>query len=101
MIPRAQLSKLVGIIAAMIVVVLLNVLAARRYTRWDWTSNKRYSLSPATVQTLRDLPETIEVWVLVGPADPLQQSVKHLLVAYQAETTKLDVRYVDPDRDAG
>ena len=61
MIPRAQLSKLVGIIAAMIVVVLLNVLAARRYTRWDWTSNKRYSLSPATVQTLRDLPETIEI----------------------------------------
>ena len=33
-------------------------------------------------------------------ADPLEQSVKQLLVAYQAETTKLDVHYVDPDRDA-
>ena len=36
-----------------IVVVLVNVVSVRRYTRWDWTSNQRYSLSPATVDTLR------------------------------------------------
>ncbi|MBS2017893.1 MAG: GldG family protein [Deltaproteobacteria bacterium] len=95
----AQLSQLVGVVAAMAVVVLLNVVASRRYTRWDWTSNKRYTLSPATVQTLRDLPDTVQIWVLAGAADPIEQSVKQLLVAYQAETTKLDVHYVDPDRD--
>ncbi|MBX3215116.1 MAG: GldG family protein [Labilithrix sp.] len=95
----AQASVLVGIALAMIVVVLVNVAATRRFTRWDWTSNKRYSLTPATVQTLRELPETIQIWVLLGPADPLEQSVKQLLVSYQAETTKLDIRYVDPDRD--
>jgi len=98
-IDAAQASQLVGIVAAMIVVVLVNVVAARRYTRWDWTQNKRYSLSPATVQTLHDLPDGVQVWVLLGPADPLEQSVKQLLVAYQAETTKLDVHYVDPDKD--
>jgi hypothetical protein len=95
----AQLSQLVGVIAAMVVVVLVNVLAAGRYTRWDWTSNKRYTLSTATVQTLHDLPDTVQVWVLLGGADPLEQSVKQLLVAYQAETTKLDVHFIDPDRD--
>ena len=95
----AQASALVGLVAAMIVAVLVNVVAARRYTRWDWTSNKRYTLSPATVQTLRDLPDTVQIWVLLGSSDPLEQSVKQLLVAYAAETTKLDVHYVDPDRD--
>lgn len=95
----AQLSQLVAIALAMIVVVLANVLVARRFTRWDWTTNQRYSLSPATVETLRGLTEPVQVWVLLGPADPLEQSVKQLLVAYQAETTKLDIRYVDPDRD--
>ncbi len=95
----AHASVLVGIALAMIVVVLLNVASTRRFTRWDWTSNKRYSLTPATVQTLHDLPGTIEVWVLLGPADPLEQSVKQLLVAYQAETSKIDVHYIDPDRD--
>lgn len=94
-----HVSQLVGVVAAMAVVVLLNVVAARRYTRWDWTENKRYSLSPATVQTLHELPETVQVWVLLGTADPLEQSVKQLLVAYQGETTKLEIHYVDPDRD--
>lgn len=95
----SQVSQLVGIVAAMAVVVLLNVIVGRRYTRWDWTANQRYSLSAATVQTLRDLPDTVQIWVLLGSADPLEQSVKQLLVAYQGETTKLDVHYVDPDRD--
>ena len=94
-----HLSQLVGVVAAMAVVVLLNVAVARRFTRWDWTASKRYSLSPATVQTLHDLPEPVQVWVLLGTADPLEQSVKQLLVAYQGETTKLDIHYVDPDRD--
>ena len=92
-------SQLLGVFAAIVVVVLLNVAVARRFTRWDWTASKRYSLSPATVQTLHDLPEPVQVWVLIGTADPLEQSVKQLLVAYQGETTKLDIRYVDPDRD--
>lgn len=95
----AQISQLVGILAAVVVVVLANVIVATRYSRWDWTSNKRYSLSAATLETLHTLPDGIQVWVLLGPADPLEQSVKQLLVAYQAETTKLDIHYVDPDRD--
>lgn len=95
----AQVSQLISVAIAMIVVVLLNVVSVRRYTRWDWTSNQRYSLSPATVDTLRQLPETIQIWVLLGGADPMEQSVKQLLVAYGAETQKLDVHYVDPDRD--
>ncbi|MDB4998054.1 MAG: Mucin 2 precursor [Myxococcaceae bacterium] len=95
----SHLSKLVGVVAAMAVIVLLNVVSARRFTRWDWTANKRYTLSTATTQTLHDLPDAVQVWVLLGGADPLEQSVKQLLVAYQAETTKLDIHYIDPDRD--
>lgn len=98
-IDATQASQLLGVIAAMAVVVLVNVILARRYTRWDWTGNKRYTLSTATVQTLHDLPDTTEIWVLLGQADPLEQSVKQMLVAYQAETKKLEVHYVDPERD--
>lgn len=94
-----QISQIVGVAVAMVVAVLVNVVAARHYKRWDATSNKRYSLTPATVETLRSLSDTVHVWVLLGSADPLQQSVRQILVAYGAETTKLDVHYVDPDRD--
>jgi hypothetical protein len=96
----SQLSALVGLVAAAFIAVVLNVVGARHFRRWDWTRGQLYSLSPATLATLRDLPDTIEIWVLLGGQDPLLGSVKQLLVSYAAETTKLDVHYVDPDRDA-
>lgn len=95
-----QLIPLVGLAAAMFVAVVVNVLAARHFRRWDWTRGQRYSLSPATIETLHDLPDSVQIWVLLGGSDPLQLSVKQLLVAYSAETTKLDIHYVDPDKDA-
>ena len=95
----AQASVLLGVLLAMVVAVLGNVAVGRHYTRFDWTTNKRFTLTPATLETLRSLPGTVHVWVLLGSADPLEQSVKQLLVAYQAETTKLEIHYVDPDRD--
>jgi len=96
----AQLIPLVGLAAGMFVVVIVNVLAARHFRRWDWTRGQRYSLSPATEQTLHELPGTVEIWVLMGGGDPLLLSVKQLLVAYAGETSKLDVHFIDPDRDA-
>lgn len=33
----AHASQLVGIVAAVVVAVLLNIVAGRRFTRWDWT----------------------------------------------------------------
>jgi len=95
-----QVSALVGLVAAAFIAVVLNVLGARHFRRWDWTRGQLYSLSPATLATLHDLPEPVEIWVLLGSQDPLLGSVKQLLVSYAAETTKLDVHYVDPDRDA-
>jgi hypothetical protein len=96
----SQLIPLAGLAAAMFVAVVINVLAARHFRRWDWTRGHLYSLSAPTLETLHDLPDTVQVWVLMGGSDPLELSVKQLLVAYQAETPKLDVHYVDPDKDA-
>ncbi len=91
--------SLAGVVAAMLLGLVVNLLATRHYTRWDWTTSKRYTLTAATITTLHDLPDTVEMWVMLGSADPLAQSVKQLLVAYSAETQKLDIHYVDPDRD--
>ena len=95
----AQFASLAGVIAAFVVAMLVNVLASRRYTRWDWTTAHRYSLSAATKTTLKELGSPVDVWVLMGGADPLEQSVKQLLVSYEAETSQLHIHYVDPDRD--
>ncbi len=94
-----RLMSLVGIVAAMVLGVVVNVVVARHYKRWDWTKAKRYTLSAATLATLHELQEPVDLWLLMGSADPLEQSVKQTLVAYAAETDRLHVHYIDPDRD--
>jgi hypothetical protein len=79
--------------------VTSNVLVARFYERWDWTSSGIYTLSQATRETLHGLREPIDIVVFLGRSDPLTVSVRHMLTAYGAETTKLQARFVDPDRD--
>jgi hypothetical protein len=95
----AQAVSLVGVAAAMVLAVVVNVIVARHYRRWDWTKSQRYTLSAATLATLHDLQEPVDLWLLMGSADPLEQGVKQTLVAYQAETDKLHVHLIDPDRD--
>ncbi len=94
-----EVGKLVGLVAAAVLGVLVNVYAARHYTRWDVTESHRYTLSDATKRTLHDLPGPVEVWVILGGAEPLRQTLAQLLVAYSAESGHLAVHYVDPDRD--
>jgi hypothetical protein len=101
----AQALQVAGLVAAMILAAVVNVLASRHFTRWDWTTAHRWTLSPATIETLRSLDQPaqtvqpVEVWAIAGQGDSFQPSLQQLLVAYQAETSHLVVRWIDPDRD--
>jgi hypothetical protein len=93
-----RLSAAGGVAAAVIVAVLVNILAARHYRRWDWTAVGLYSLSPVTEQTLSGLTDRVEIYVLLSDSDPLTLTLRHLLEAYRAVSGKLDVTFIDPDR---
>jgi len=95
-----KISASVGVVAAMVLALLVNVLVSRHYRRWDWTRGGLYTLSDATTQTLRGLEEPIHVYVLLSEGDPLALAVRHLLEAYRGETARLVVDFVDPDRRA-
>ncbi len=88
-----------GVLAAVLIAIVVNVLVARFYKRWDWTSAGLYTLSGATRETLAALTEPVEVVVFLSASDPMTVSVRHMLTAYGAETTQLRPRYVDPDRN--
>ena len=91
-------SAALGVLAAFGLAILVNVIVARSYKRWDWTSSHLYTLSEPTKKTLHDLQEPVQINVLLSSSDPLETSVRHLLDAYGAETDKLEIRYLDPDR---
>lgn len=94
----ARVMPVLGLVGAALLLVNLNVLGARFYKRWDFTSDRLYTLSQPTRELLASLHEPIDVSVLLSKSDPLSVSVRHMLDAYGAETQKLRVRYVDPDR---
>jgi hypothetical protein len=94
-----QATQLAGVVAAVVLAFLVNMLAARHFTRWDWTVDKRWSLSPATLETLRTLEQPVEIWAIAGASDPLEPSLKELLASYRAASSRVDVRWIDPDRD--
>jgi hypothetical protein len=94
-----QVVQLAGVVAAVVLAFVVNMLADRHFTRWDWTRDRRWSLSPATVETLHSLEQPVEVWAITGSGDALQQSLKELLASYQAASSRLEVHWIDPDRD--
>lgn len=96
-----KVSASLSIVLAMVLGMLVNVLVARHYRRWDVTRGGLYTLSEATLATLanlRDQPEKVKIYVLLPGGEPLTLSVQHLLDGYVAETSKIEVELVDPDR---
>ncbi len=87
----------VGVLAAAVVAVNVNVLVARFYQRWDLTSDRLYTLSPATERTLRALSAPVEVSVLLGRGDPLLPSLRKLLAGYTAVSSQLKLKFLDPE----
>jgi hypothetical protein len=96
----SQALQLLGIVAAVVLGAVVDVLGARHFARWDWTQDKRWSLSPATLETLQALDRSVDVWAISGPGDPLEPSLRQLLTAYRGASSRVDVHWIDPDRDA-
>ncbi len=91
--------SVVGLFAAVVATICLNVLAVRFDQRFDLTSDRRYTLSPVTLETVRALDEAVTVHVLLGRGDPVAPTVRELLAEYAAASRRLHVEWCDPDRD--
>lgn len=88
-----------GVLAAGVLAVQANVLVARHYARWDFTSHGAYTLSQPTRDLLASLTTPVEITVLLSRSDRLIVDTRHMLDAYRAEFPDLRVRYVDPDAE--
>jgi hypothetical protein len=88
-----------AVFAAGLLLAEVNMLSARHYVRIDASDGQRYTLSEPTRRIVQGLSEPVEVLVLLGSSDPLLGEMRQLLTAYQALSSQLVVKYIDPDRD--
>lgn len=75
-----------------------NYIAARHYTRWDMTSARRFTLSSRSKEIARGLHAPTELFVLLTRDEEHYAEVSELAERYAAESRRLVVHYIDPDR---
>lgn len=92
-------DAVIFIISVLGITVFVNILVARYNYRYDTTENKQYSLSDQTKKILKNLDKKIKVSAFVKKGSYYEKQIKDLLEEYKQKTNKLDVDYIDPDRE--
>lgn len=92
-------------VAAVLVAIMANVAFSQVFWRYDMTSDKIYTLSPASISAVSELEEPVEVLAFISPNMPppfhnLSQQVDELLTEYQAASGgMLSYRIITPADD--
>jgi ABC-type uncharacterized transport system involved in gliding motility auxiliary subunit len=99
---KARQTQYAAYAAVFTVIVILALIAvnflANRYSKaYDSTSNKRFSLSEQTEKIVKNLKKDVTA-TYVDKASGFRNA-KDLLDRYQALSTKLHVKYIDPTTD--
>lgn len=81
------------------IVLMLNYLGFRHYTRFDWTSQGLFTLSAKSVEVLKRLSQDVDIYIVMRRGEPNFADTEELLKRYQATTDRVRVHYVDPDRE--
>ncbi len=86
-------------VLCLLVLILVNFIVARHPVRYDATKDKRFGLSPQTIQVLEGLDAPIQVTTFFDEESEAERKFKDLIDAYKLHTDKLVVTYVDPYRN--
>ena len=92
-------ASAIGILLAAALLVGVNYLSSRHWKRGDWTRTKIFSLSEKTRKILADLKQPVRITVFMTPRARLYSEVRELLSRYQAASPKIEIEYLDPQRN--
>ena len=94
-------SNITGLLLAVAIIVLVNIIAAFIFTRFDLTAEKRYSLSPATKTLLKKLDDVVFFKVYLAGDLPsgfqrLSNETREMLDEFRAYSKKIQYEFVNP-----
>ena len=96
-----RMHSLIGAMLVTLIVFEVNYLSYRHFERFDWTQDARFTLSERTEEVLRGLEADVRIVLLLSDAEPNFEDVRELIERYRAESTRVQVEFVDPDKDPG
>ncbi len=92
-------SSLLLTVIAVAVVVLLNVMVSSlpaKYTSFDLTGKKLYSLTEESKDFVAELQEDVKIYVLSHDQESLDLTLTNSLRGYESAGSHITVEYVDP-----
>jgi ABC-2 type transport system permease protein len=91
----------VNLLLILSVLILLNIAGAFKFIRFDLTSEKRYTLNPATIDLLENLDDIVYFKVYLEgdlPANykSLRNSTKEMLDEFRAYSSFIEYEFINP-----
>ncbi len=83
------------------ILVLVNVVAAQTSWRWDMTATGEHSLSEQTQTVLRELDEDVHILAFFPDGSGIGYEVESLLTEYEYLSNRIQVQFIDPEKQPG
>ena len=81
------------------ILVFTNLLIHRHKQRFDFTEDNLFTLAPQTKKFVADLPREVKLTAFFQTETPEKAAFKNLIQGYLEKTKKIEVTYVDPDKN--
>jgi ABC-2 type transport system permease protein len=96
-------NSLVQLLLGVIIIILANIIGSFVFTRFDLTSEKRFSLSPATKELLKNIDDIVYFRVYLEGDFPagfkrLRNSTKEMLDEFRAYNKNIQYEFVNPSQ---
>ena len=94
-------NQIVAFLATLVIVVVANVIGSFVFTRFDLTSEKRYTLSPTTKEILGNLEDYVYFKVYLEGDFPagfkkLRRETKEMLDEFRAYSKYIEYEFINP-----
>lgn len=98
-------NNILQLIYGLIIIMTINIISNYIYTRFDLTSEKRYTLSPATINMLEDLDEYVFFKVYLEGDFPagfkrLRNETKEMLNEFRAYSKYIEFEFSNPSKNS-
>ena len=96
-----KLNNITQLLLGLVIIILVNVISSQVFTRFDLTSEKRYTLSDATVDMLNDIEDLVYFKVYLEGEFPagfkrLARETKEMLDEFRAFNKNIQYEFINP-----
>jgi len=96
-------GSLIQLVSGVLIIILINVIGSFVFTRFDLTSEKRYSLSPATKTLLKNIDDIVYFRIYLEGDFPagfkrLKNATREMLDEFRAYNKNIQYEFINPSQ---